>query len=141
MFNGPWLISDHYLNVQRWVPNFVTKTAAINSLPVWVRFLVLPIKYYIKRWLVRAGDRVDKLFKLDDMTLLASRGKFALVCLVINLMKPLKVGYWLRGRRCEVKYEGLHDSCIHHGNYDHRLCICPEKHPQKQNEGMKDRKN
>lgn len=35
MLNGPWVVSDHYLHVHRWEPNFMAKTATIDSLLVW----------------------------------------------------------------------------------------------------------
>lgn len=81
LFNGPWLISDHCLHVQRWVAeNFMATTVVITSVPAWVRFPMLLIEYYSERWLERAGNRIDRTSKVDDTTLLASRWKFALVC-------------------------------------------------------------
>lgn len=55
LFGGPWMIEDNYLHVQRWVPNFVAEEAGINKFLLWLGFLVLPVQYYIKTWLERAG--------------------------------------------------------------------------------------
>lgn len=46
LLNGPWMIGDHYLHIQRWRPNFMADTEVINPLTVWVRFHVLPVQYY-----------------------------------------------------------------------------------------------
>lgn len=106
LLNGPWVISVHYLHVRRWVPNFMPRTAKIESLLVWIRFPVLPVEYYTHKWLVRAGNKIGKTMKVDKATLLASRGRFARVCVEVDLKKPLKTGYRLRGEFQEIQYEG-----------------------------------
>lgn len=97
LFNGPWVIFDHYLHVRRWEPNFMARTAKIESLLVWVRFPILPVEYFNENWLVRAGNKIGRTVKVDKTTLIASRGKFARVCVEVDLKKPLKSGYDLRG--------------------------------------------
>lgn len=71
------MIGDHYLHILRWVPNFVVEEAKINKLLVWVRFFVLSVEYYMKIWLKRAGNQIRKTLRIDDTTIMASRGKFA----------------------------------------------------------------
>lgn len=68
-------------------------TAEINFLPVWVQFSVFPVEYYTEKWLERAGNRIARTLKVDKTTLIASRGKFARVCVEVDLTKPLKAGY------------------------------------------------
>lgn len=55
-------------------PNFRTEKAEIHSIPVWVRFPVLPVEYYIERWLRNAGSHIGKTIKVDIATLLVSQG-------------------------------------------------------------------
>lgn len=119
LLNGPWVISDHYLHVQRWVPNFMPNTAKIKSLLVWIRFPILPVEYYTVRWLERAGNRIGRIIKVNKATLMASRGKFARVCVEVDLTKPLRSGYRKRGEMHDLQYEGLHDLCFHCGKYGH----------------------
>lgn len=95
---GPWMIRNHYLHVQRWKPNFIADESTINTLPVWDHFPVLIVEYYTTGWLIKAGDRFGKTLRVDDTTLVASRGNFARVCEEIDLVKPLKAGYRLRIR-------------------------------------------
>lgn len=71
------IIGDNHLHVQEWVPDFVANEANINKLLVWVRFSVLPVEYYTKTWLERAGSRIGKILRVDYATLLALIGKFA----------------------------------------------------------------
>lgn len=125
--NGPWVINDHYLQVRRWVPNFMARTVTIDSLLVWVRFPILPIEYYIERWLERAWNKIGRTIKVDRKMLMASREKFAWACVEIDLTKPLKAGYRMRNKRWPVQYEGFHDLCFQCGQYGHRASCCPTK--------------
>lgn len=40
---------------------------------------MLSVEYYIETWLEMAGNKIGKTPRVDDTTLLASRGKFARV--------------------------------------------------------------
>lgn len=105
------MIGDNYLHVQRWRPNFRVDKEEINSLPVWVRFPVLPVEYYTVRWLKQAGNNIGRTIKVDLATLIASRGKFARVCVEVDFDKLLIAGYKMRGEFYRLQYEGLHDLC------------------------------
>lgn len=129
LLNGAWVISDHYLHVQRWVPKFMPISAKIESLLVWVRFPILQVEFYSAIWLEKAGNRIGRKVKVDRTTLLESRGKFARVCVEIDLTKPLKAGYKIGGEMYGLQYEGLHELCFHCGKYGHRSAVCPKKVP------------
>lgn len=93
----------------------------ITSLPICVRFLVLPLEYYTEGWLKRAGNSIGRTIKLDIATLLASRERFARV--EVDLQQPLKTGYCLRGEFWRLKYEGLLNICFECGHYGHRATV------------------
>lgn len=57
---------------------------------------------YTRTWLKREGNEIEKTLRVDDVTLVASRGKFTRVCVEVDLSQPLKVGYGLRGRVWKV---------------------------------------
>lgn len=84
-------------------------------------FPVLLVEYYTGKCLERAGNKIGCTIKVDITTLLASHGKFAGVCIEINLTRPLKAGYKLKRELHEIQYEGLHELCFHFDRYGHRL--------------------
>src|SRR5947208_3045163 len=98
------MVSDHYLHIQRWVPNFTADDAQINFLPVWVCFPLLPVEYYTTERLLQAGNRIRRTLKVDDITLKTSTGKFARVCVEHDLTKPLRATYMLKGKSGRVRY-------------------------------------
>lgn len=122
---GPWMIEDNYLHVQCWRHNFMAVSAKITSLQVWVKFPGLPVKYYTEEWLRKVGDTIGRTIKVDDTTLAMSHGKFARVCVEIDLDKSLVVSYRMRGREGQLLYEGLHDLCFTCGKYRHGEIKCP----------------
>lgn len=106
LLNVPWMIGGHYLHVQCWRPNFKAETAQIDLIPVQVGFPILPIEYYTSSWLQRAGNKIRRTLKVDNNTFMASRGKFARVCVEIVLNKLLKAIYRLKGQLWKVQYKG-----------------------------------
>lgn len=72
-------------------------------------------------------DQIGGIIKVDTSTLIASRGKFARVCVEVDLSKPLKSGYMLQGEYRKLQYEDLHDICFFYGQYGHRDANCPLK--------------
>lgn len=73
-------------------------SAEINTFSVWVCFPILPVEYYTENWLRRARDQIGRTIKVDDTTIYAMRGKFARVCVEVDLTKPLKGRYRMRGK-------------------------------------------
>lgn len=88
LLDGLWMIGENYQHVQMWTPNFRADKADISSLLVWIRFPLLPMEYYTESWLRRAGSQIGGTIKVDIATLIASRGRFARVCLDISQQTP-----------------------------------------------------
>lgn len=122
--DGPWMIGDNYLYVQRWKPNFRAHMEEINSLSVCAQFPFLLVEYYMEGWLKRVGNNIGRTIKVDIATLLASRGKFTGVCAEVDLQKPLMSEYRMHGDFWRLQYEGFHDSCFECGKYGHRALLC-----------------
>lgn len=85
---GPWMIFDHYLTVQSWSPEFVSPTATIDRTMVWIRFPGLNLFYYDESILMAMASTVGRPIKVDSNTLDVRRGRFARVCVEIDLNKP-----------------------------------------------------
>ncbi|WJX36677.1 hypothetical protein P8452_24530 [Trifolium repens] len=125
--DGPWLIYDHYLIVRQWSPNFYPNEATIDSVSVWVRIPDLPIEYYDAKVLHFIGDRIGKTVKVDKNTLFQERGKYARLCVEVDLTKTLLAAFELKGRFYKIEYEGLHMLCRTCGKFGHYIEGCPEK--------------
>ncbi|XP_061372079.1 uncharacterized protein LOC133314599 [Gastrolobium bilobum] len=65
-----------------------------------------------------------KFIRLDTATTNLARGKFARICVEVDLTKPLKAEYLIEGRYKQVEYEGLHLICYSCGKYGHRAESC-----------------
>lgn len=121
------MIGDNYLHVNMWRPNFREEREETNTLPVWVRFSILPVEYYTERWLKKMRNEIGRTIKVDLMTLLASRGKFARVCVEVDLEKLSVASYRMHGEFWRLRYEGLHELCFGCGKYGHLGASCPLK--------------
>lgn len=120
-------MGDYYLHFERWVPHFFAETVEITHLPVRIRFPLLPVEYYLVQCLQQAGNQISRTLKVDSATLLASRGRFARVCVEIDLRQPLKSGYRFKHRTWKLQYKGLQVFCFHSGRYGHSDAPYPKK--------------
>ncbi|XP_019152395.1 PREDICTED: uncharacterized protein LOC109149188 [Ipomoea nil] len=79
---GPWTVLDHCLAVKDWEPDFDPMRDETQRLLVWIRFPCLPIEYYDYDFLMRVGDMIGSAVKVDHATSMASRGLFAIECVL-----------------------------------------------------------
>lgn len=118
---GPWMIGEHYLHAH----NFIADEAKIMTLPVWIRFPWLLMEYYTEEWLMKAGNMIGRTLRIDNTTQATARGRFARVCIEIDLEKPVTASCRMRGKKWQIQYEGLHDLCFTCGKYGHKEIKCP----------------
>ncbi|KAI9120797.1 hypothetical protein K1719_007830 [Acacia pycnantha] len=104
---GPWVIMDAYLNVARWRPDFCPKNAKIESVVAWVRLPDLPAPLFDKKFLLNLGNAIGKAIRLDVHTAQRARGKFARLCVELDLTKPLIPEFNVEGQVLSVVYESL----------------------------------
>lgn len=64
---------------------------------------------------------------MDDTTRATTKGRFARVCVEIDMGRHLKATYRMRGRNWRIQYEGLHDLLFECRTYDHIEVACPIK--------------
>lgn len=124
LYGGPWVISDHYLVVTQWFHNFDPETYSISKLAVWVRFPNMPMEYYDPIWLIGIGKRIGNPLRVDVSTASAERGRYARLCVEIDLSKPLFSKFRLRRKVRRIEYEGIHVICFNCGRYGHRKESC-----------------
>ncbi|KAL7173400.1 hypothetical protein ACSBR2_032792 [Camellia fascicularis] len=135
---GPWVIMDHYLTIRRLKPNFKPSEAFETTTAIWVRFPELPIEYYQDKVLFAIAETIDKPLKIDWTTTMATRDKFARICVELDLTKPLKPKFVLEDKCYYIEYESLHSFCFLCGCIDHRKEACRFKvpHPQPESSNL-----
>lgn len=117
---GAWMIFDHYLYVFNWAPNFASPSAKIQRTMVWVRFPRLNLIYYNdQNVLLGLASVIGKPIRVDKDTLNVERGRFARVCLEIDLTQSVVGKFWIKDNWYHVEYEGLHLICAKCGCYGH----------------------
>lgn len=116
---GPWLIYDHCLAVSHWSPEFASPNAKVERTVVWVRFPGLNLVYYDESFLLAMASAIGRPIKVDTNTLKVERGKFARVCVEVDLTMPVIGKIWVNGHWYKVQYEGLHLICTNCGCYGH----------------------
>nr|KYP43663.1 Transposon TX1 uncharacterized [Cajanus cajan] len=121
MHGGPWMLFDHYLIVRPWSPEFVASATKVDSTLVWIRFPGLGVMFYDESVLLTIASAIGKPIKVDLNTLNMTRGRFARVCVEINLNEPVVGRFFLNGVWYNVEYEGLHLLCSSCGCYGHVL--------------------
>ncbi|XP_028779701.1 uncharacterized protein LOC114736099 [Neltuma alba] len=138
---GPWMIDDHYLVVQRWRPNFNPWKADVQrKITAWIRLPDLPVEFYNVESLRRIGNMVGKTIKIDRSTSVYDKGGFARICVEIDLQQPLLPFFDAFGEDRPIVYEGLHMVCFHCGRYGHQKDKCPEFF-QGHDKGQNDKNN
>ncbi|XP_019173801.1 PREDICTED: uncharacterized protein LOC109169373 [Ipomoea nil] len=126
MFEGPWMIMDHYLLVKPWIPDFDPYADVTEKILVWVRIPCLPAEYYNLIFLRKLGNKVGKTIRVDQATSQVSRGMFARICVEVDIRKPLISKFTYKQRVRSVAYEGIHLVCFSCGIYGHSTETCPK---------------
>ncbi|XP_045804092.1 uncharacterized protein LOC123897478 [Trifolium pratense] len=124
MSAGPWMLFDHYLAVARWTPDFASPHAKVEKTLVWIRFPGLNLLYYDESVLLGLALVVGTPIKVDTNTLKVERGRFARVCVEIDLTLPVVGKVNVNGHWYNVQYEGLHIICGGCGCYGHHTRNC-----------------
>ncbi|XP_061348808.1 uncharacterized protein LOC133294178 [Gastrolobium bilobum] len=96
---------------------------ALNGGP-WV---VLGNYLALRKWQPAFRPHAEgKLIKIDRTTNAHARGRFARICVELDLAKPLKGEYVLEGMTKQIEYEGLGLICFKCGRYGHSKECCAE---------------
>ncbi|GLT90122.1 hypothetical protein SLE2022_080720 [Rubroshorea leprosula] len=133
---GPYKFFDHYLAVQPWEPSFHPATAKAPKTAVWVKFHGVPSMCYQEAIVLYLASKLGKPIKVDSVTLLGTREKFARVCVEVDLSQKLPSSVDLDLEDLPqilipVEYESLHKICFHCGEFGHTEDSCRYKNPEK----------
>ncbi|XP_019170456.1 PREDICTED: uncharacterized protein LOC109166027 [Ipomoea nil] len=125
MYEGPWLVLDHYLIVKPWEPDFDPMNDTMEKVLVWLRIPCIPMEYYDYIFLRKLGNRIGRTVRVDQATSLVSRGKFARICVEIDMRKPLISKFTYERKVRHVAYKGVHLVYFSCGFYGHAKEVCP----------------
>lgn len=122
---GPWFISEHFLSIRPWEPDFRPVMANVSSVAVWIRLNELPIEYYNAEVLLQIGKSIGTMLRVDTHTASESRGKFARLCVQVDVTKPLMTAILIGKFEQPFCYEGIHHLCFSYGRMGHCRENCP----------------
>lgn len=129
--NGPWSFRGQVLKLFSWYPELFPLTAEIKSAPVWIRLLGLPIIYWSRSALNAIAGKFGELIQIDELTLQKNRGRYARICVDMDISKPLLQGIWISRDDNKffqpVQYESVPSVCFSCGRVLHRTENCPFK--------------
>ena len=104
---GPWSLGDHFLSIRPWERFFKPSTANISLVAVWIRLYELPIELYETEILREIGESIGKVLRIDTHTAMEARGKYARMCIQIDINKPLIDTILIGWFEQAVNYEGI----------------------------------
>lgn len=122
---GPWFILDHFLTLRKWEPFFRPSTAKFSSIAIWIRFPKLPVEFYNSYVLPQLAAKIGTVLKVDSHTLLGDKGRYARVCVQIDLDKPLIKTIHIGDFKQSVLYESINKVCFTCGRIGHQKWNCP----------------
>ena len=122
---GPWFIGEHFLSIRPWEPDFHPATANVSLVAVWIRLNALPIEYYNAKALHQIGKSIGNVLRVDTHTATETRGKFARLCVQIDVNKPLITAILIGKFEQPVCYEGISKLCFECGRVGHFKDCCP----------------
>ncbi|CAL2271910.1 unnamed protein product [Prunus armeniaca] len=110
--------------MQEWRPGFCPASAQITRMAAWIRVSALQLECFDVWALKRIGNLLGKLLKIDTLTTSQNRGKFARLCMEIDLTKPLEAFVQINHVWYNIEYEGLPEICYTCGFYGHKKESC-----------------
>nr|POE69895.1 uncharacterized protein CFP56_38102 [Quercus suber] len=122
---GPWFIGGHFLSIRPWEPNFRASSANVSSVALWIRLNELPIEYYNVEALHLIGGVIGDVLRIDTFTTSETRGRFAQLCVQVDVGKPLATTIMIGKLEQPISYEGLHKLCFGCGRMGHGKESCP----------------
>ena len=120
LIKGPWFIGEHFLSIRPWKANFRPKEANITSVAVWVRLPRLLIEYYDLEALKEIGQAIGTVLRIDTYTATEARGRYARLCIQVDIEKPLIYMILIGKFQQSVVYEGIGKLCFSCGRVGHR---------------------
>lgn len=65
------------------------------------------------------GNAIGRVLRIDTNTTNESRGRFARLCIQVDIEKPLVTALLIGGREQRISYEGIQRLCFSYGRKGH----------------------
>ncbi|GAV77538.1 LOW QUALITY PROTEIN: DUF4283 domain-containing protein/zf-CCHC_4 domain-containing protein, partial [Cephalotus follicularis] len=122
---GPWLICGHCLLVhQPWKLYFKPSSIDLSSITLWIHLPELSLEFYDESLLFAIRGLIRKPLHLDKFTTIATRTKYARLCVEVDLSKPLVLKVEVGRVTQFLEYKGIHQICFQCGIVGHKLGAC-----------------
>ncbi|GKV25513.1 hypothetical protein SLEP1_g34945 [Rubroshorea leprosula] len=124
VYGGPWFVGPYYLTIRRWEPNFNPAKATFSTTVIWARLPELPTEFYDPETLIRIGNKIGNLLRVDAHTIHHTRGQYARLCVQVDINKPLITHVRIGKHKQRVLYEGIQTLCFKCGKIGHKESQC-----------------
>ena len=117
---GLWFIGDNFLSIRPWEPFFKPYSTDVSLIAIWIRLNGLPIELYEAGVLKQLGGAIGRVLRIDTPMTMEVRGKYARLCVQIDVNKPLINTILIGWFEQAVVYEGIQKLCFSYGRISHR---------------------
>jgi len=111
------------------VPYFDPYSTSIVKVDQWVRISCLPWEFWVEQTLTNLLKPSGEVIRIDHNTLLRKKGRFARVCVNIDISKPLpgtlSIPTPMTHLKILITNEGMHEVCALCGGNNHLLELYP----------------
>ncbi|CAA0806071.1 Unknown protein [Striga hermonthica] len=121
---GPWMLSGHYVTLQKWTPQFNPFNDVIENTLVWIHLSGLNLAMFDENIMFCLASMVGTPVRIHINTSNVERGKYARACVQIDLNQPVVGQVGFQGTWYKVEYEGLYLLCPLCGRYGHNRNMC-----------------
>ncbi|MQL99418.1 hypothetical protein Taro_032141, partial [Colocasia esculenta] len=85
VLDGFWCIRGHPLVIRRWTPELQMEKESLSSMPIWVKFPGLPLRWWTARGLSKIASLLGGPLHMDSLTATRKRLHFARVCVLVDV--------------------------------------------------------
>ena len=121
---GSWFIGEYFLSIRPWELDFHPVLANVTSIVVWIRLKEFPIEYYNPEAFLHIGKSIGKVLRVDSHTAMETRGRYARMCVQVNVDKPLATAVLIGKFEQPIYYDGLQRLTFSCGRIGHRKENC-----------------
>nr|POF18385.1 uncharacterized protein CFP56_37870 [Quercus suber] len=116
---------EQFISIRPWEPFCKLSTANVSLIAVWIRLFELPIELYEAEVLKEIGESIGKVLRINSHTAMEARGKYARLCIQIDINEPLVNTILIGHFEQPVSYEGIQNLCFSCGRLGHKVEACP----------------